>query len=245
MIEAVIFDLDGTLVQTERLNARAHERAIAELRPDPVTEAEVLDAFEEVVGLPRREVARAFVERFGLTAAAHARREEFGVGTAWQAYVQVWRRLYEGMLSDAEIVRRHQWPLAVELLRHLRGRGCRTALATMSDCTQARRVLELLELADQFDFVATLDDVQNGKPDPEIYRLVSRELGVPPGRCLAIEDSPAGVDAALAAGMEVVAAATRFTRRRLHRAAALPPDRIVDDPVRLRDAVCDLLDAAE
>ncbi len=57
---------------------------------------------------------------------------------------------------------------------------------------------------------------EHGKPDPEIYDLISRGSGVAPERCLVIEDSPAGVKAVLAAGMKVVAVATPFTREHLH-----------------------------
>jgi len=75
----------------------------------------------------------------------------------------------------------------------------------MSYCAQVRRMLEILDLTEAFDFVASRDDVERGKPDPEIYLLVSRELGISPEECLVIEDSPTGVKAGLAAGMDVVA----------------------------------------
>ncbi len=75
--------------------------------------------------------------------------------------------------------------------------------------------------------------MERGKPDPEIYRQAASELDIPPPACLVIEDSPAGVQAALAAGTHVVAVSTPFTRERLHAAGLLPADRIVDDPADL------------
>ena len=60
----------------------------------------------------------------------------------------------------------------------------------MQECPQVRRVLQILQLTDAFDFVASRDDVERGKPDPEIYLLVANELGVSPRSCLVIEDSP-------------------------------------------------------
>ena len=66
MIRAMIFDLDGTLVQTERLKAISYAQAAVELRPDTVTEAAVMATFREVVGLSRNEVAQTLVERFDL-----------------------------------------------------------------------------------------------------------------------------------------------------------------------------------
>ena len=80
---------------------------------------------------------------------------------------------------------------------------------------------------------ASRDDVEHGKPDPEIYCLVANVLGVPPEECLVIEDSPTGVKAGLAAGMDVVAVSTPFTRQRLHESGLLPPGHIVDDPSAL------------
>jgi beta-phosphoglucomutase-like phosphatase (HAD superfamily) len=111
----------------------------------------------------------------------------------------------------------------------------------MSYCAQVQRVLEILNLKDTFDFVASRDDVEHGKPDPEIYLLVSSELGVPPGECLVIEDSPTGVEAGLAAGMGVVAVSTPFTRQRLHESGLLPPGHIVDDPTALPDVIAHIV----
>ncbi len=103
----------------------------------------------------------------------------------------------------------------------------------MSYCQQASRVLDILELGDTFDYVATRDDVENGKPDPEIYLLVAGELGIDPGDCLVIEDSPTGVQAALNAGMLVVAVSTPFTINGLHASGLLPEGHIVDSPPEL------------
>jgi len=233
----MIFDLDGTLVQTERLKAISYAQAAVELRPDAVTEAAVVSAFRDVVGLSRNEVATTLVERFDLAEAAGARRAEFGVNTPWQAYIQLRLRHYESLLADPDVLRRNQWPHAVNLLRAARLAKCRVGLATMSYCAQVQRVLDVLNLHDQFDFVASRDDVEHGKPDPEIYRLVARQLGAPPAECLVIEDSPSGVKAALAAGMHVIAVSTPFTREGLHRGQLLDPRWIVDDPATLPSVV--------
>ena len=230
MIQAMIFDLDGTLVQTEKLKARSYSRAAVELCPYAVDEDEVIDAYREVVGLSRREVASRLVERFDLAEKALERKDEFGVETAWQAFVQVRLAYYHRMIEDPEVIRDHRWPHTMDLLEQARQENCRVALATMSRCRQARSVLEMLDLGDAFDFVATRDDVEHGKPDPEIYHLVARELKVVPKSCLVIEDSPSGVQAALGAGMEVVAVSTPFTREHLREGGLLPLEHIVDDP---------------
>lgn len=237
MIKAMVFDLDGTLVQTERLKALSYARAAVELCPHTLSEPDAVAAFKDLVGLSRREVAKGLIERFGLGEAARSRMAEFGVDTPWQAFVQVRMRFYDAMLADPEVLRNNQWPHNVALLQTARQTGCKVGLATMSRCQQAQRVLEILDLREAFDFVATRDDVERGKPNPEIYQLVARELGVAASECLVIEDSPAGVKAALSAGMHVVAVSTPFTREGLHQAGLLPAEHIVDDPSNLAQVV--------
>lgn len=237
MIRAMIFDLDGTLVQTERLKAYSYARAALALRPDYVTEAAVLEFFKEVVGLPRNEVASAMLTRFDLTDAASRYMTEFGVGTPWQAFIQLRLREYDAMLADPDLLRQNQWPHNVQLLLMAHATGCKVGLATMSHCAQVEHVLRVLEMREYFDFVATRDDVALGKPDPEIYLLVARELGVTPAECLVIEDSPTGVKAAQAAGMAVIAVTTPFTREAFADGKVLNRRWVVDDPTQLTDAV--------
>jgi HAD superfamily hydrolase (TIGR01509 family) len=240
LIQAMIFDLDGTLVQTERLKAISYARAIHDLCPNSVAEDEVIAAFKDVVGLPRREVALALVERFDLEQRAEEHLEEFGVASAWQAFVQIRLKYYAELLSDPQLLIDNQWPHNRELLRTARRQGCKTALATMSRCEQAMRVLDSLKLHAEFDFVATRDDVEMGKPDPEIYHLVAGELGVLEKECLVIEDSPSGVRAALSAGMRCIAVTTPFTENSIHEQGLLDERWIVDDPVELSSVVQDI-----
>ena len=138
--------------------------------------------------------------------------------------------IYEELLDDPQVLRDHRWPHTTALLERSQKLECRLGLATLSRCEQATRVLEALDLQDAFDFVATRDDVERGKPDPEIYHLVADELEARPSHTIVVEDSPTGVEAALSAGMHVVAIATPFTGPHLHEAGLLPESHIVDDP---------------
>jgi beta-phosphoglucomutase len=243
VIRAFVFDLDGTLVETEELKALSYARAAAELRAD-LNEGEVIAAFGDLVGLSRRETAGGLMRRFGLEEAARARMAEFGVGKPWQAFVQIRLCIYEGMLADSELVLKHRYPHNISLLRGVRQEGFPTALATQSHREQARRVLNILGLTDEFDIVVTRDDVEHGKPDPEMHLLAARELGVEPGECLAIEDSPAGVRAALAAGTEIVAVTTDLTRQKFRDTDLLDRCHVVDDPRTLLEVVHRLIGAA-
>jgi len=236
MIRAVVFDLDGTLVQTERLKALSYARAATELCPGCASEQEIIEAFKSVVGRSREEVAKALMQRFGLERAAAARMIEFGVTAPWQAFVQVRLRIYEKMIADPEVIRASQWPHQIALLRKVRRMGLKTGLATTARTEQTCRILDVLGLTGEFDFIATADDVEHSKPAPEVYLLVSRELGVPPAKCLAVEDSPAGVRSALAARVHCIAVTTPFTREAIHTSKLLDKQWIVDDPAEL-DAV--------
>ena len=242
MIRAFVFDLDGTLVETEELKALSYARAAAELRPD-LNEGEVIEAFKDLVGLSRQEVAVGLMRRFGLEDAPRGRMVGFGADTPWQAYVQVRLRIYETLLADTNLVLAHGYPHNIALLQEVRREGYPTALATQSHRGQAGRVLDILGLADEFDEVVTGDDVEHGKPDPEMHLLAARELGVRPEECLAIEDSPAGVKAALAAGAEIVAVTTDLTRQKFRDTNLLDRSHVDDDPGTLPEVVRRLISA--
>jgi HAD superfamily hydrolase (TIGR01509 family) len=241
MIQAVIFDLDGTLVQTEKLKALSYARAVIELCPHEVSEEQVIGAFKQVVGRSRHEVSQSLVKKFSLEEKAAERMGEFGVSTAWQAFIQVRLQHYQAMLADPQVLLDHRWPHNLALLEVARRANCKTGLATMSSCRQAQRVLGILELKDEFDFVATRDDVHEGKPNPEIYSLVAGMLAIPASSCLVIEDSPAGVQAALAAGMWCIAVTTPFTRTAVHDRQLLDERWVVDEADRLLPTVQEML----
>lgn len=245
MIETMIFDLDGTLVQTEKLKAKSYARATVWLCPGTITEDEVVEAFKDVVGRSRREVAQALLERFNLHQAARVRMDEYGVDAPWQAFVQVRLDINEDMITDRNVLRENQWSHNRALLEQARQDCRQVALATMSHCDRTNQILGVLDLSDGFDFVATRDDVDHGKPDPEIYQLVAEELDVAAEDCLVVEDSPSGIQAALNANMHMVAVATPFSGDELAKLETLDPRWIVHDPDDLLRVVQTKLDEAK
>jgi HAD superfamily hydrolase (TIGR01509 family) len=233
---ATIFDLDGTLVQTEALKAQSYARAAVELRPDSIAAQEIIVAYDDMVGHSREEVASALLARFGLEADAARRMRELGVSTPLDAYMALRLRIYEAMIADERLIREQEYPWSTALLREARRAGYPVGIATMSHRKHAVLVLERLELTAEIDALVTREDVRHAKPSPEIYLLIAQRLGAEPRDCFVLEDSVPGIRAANAAGMCCVAITNDMTRDAIHAAAVLPMDRVVDDPVRL-DAV--------
>lgn len=181
-LQAVLWDLDGTLVDTEPYWIGAEYRLV-----------------ESFGGSWDDEHAHALVGNPLLVSAAYLR-EHGGVELPLSEIVD---RLLTEVVADVrrEVVWR---PGVRRLLAELRAAGVPCAMVTMSYEVLAATVADRLP-AGTFDTLVTGDQVSNGKPDPEAYLTAAARLGVEPSRCLAIEDSPAGVASAEAAGCVVLA----------------------------------------
>ena len=170
--------------------------------------------------------------------------EEFDVEEPWETLVEIRLKVYEDLLGNPDLLLKQRYPHNIELLHDLRHKGYRMTLATMSRRYQVTQVLDVLDLSEEFELVATRDDVERGKPDPEIDLLISEKLSVPPQEFLVIEDSPAGVKAALTAEMAVVAVPTELTRSRFRESEILESRWIVDDPDVLGEVVRQRIEVA-
>ncbi len=95
-------------------------------------------------------------------------------------------------------------PGAMAWLARLRESGWRQALASSAPRPNIDAVLEILELGSYLDVVVSADDVGRGKPDPAIFLAAAQRLGLPPARCVVVEDAPAGLEAARRAGMRAI-----------------------------------------
>lgn len=103
---------------------------------------------------------------------------------------------------------RDQLPIvagAVELVRSLHAAGVALALGSSGPRANIDLVLAAMRVADVFSAIVSADEVTRGKPDPQVFQLSIQRLGMPPGQCVVIEDAPAGVQAAKAAGARAVA----------------------------------------
>lgn len=111
-------------------------------------------------------------------------------------------------------------PLAgvMELVDSLWSNGFRLAIGSSGPRPNVEMVLDILDVREKFSAMATLEDVSAGKPDPQVFVVAASKLGLPPARCVVLEDAPQGVDAGLAAGAKVVAVASTRPARALSRA---------------------------
>jgi beta-phosphoglucomutase len=241
MINAFIFDLDGTLVDTEPLKNRTYARVALELAPAGPGAEQVMAVAAEFIGVPAPETAMGLVRRLGLEEPARARMSELGVTTPWEVFLRLHAAAYRQLLDEPDVLQRAQFPQAVSLLQEVRQRGFKTGVATMSYRTEVQRIFDILRWADKFDAVVTADDVTRGKPDPEVYLRAAQLLATRPDQCLVIEDSPSGVVGALAAGMFCVAVPTDLTRAGVHQ-TRLDKRWIVDNPAQLRVVVESVFD---
>ena len=180
-IEALIFDLDGVLVDSEPVHWRASQRLFA---PHELA----MEEYEPFVGLAIEPYMAWAREHFALDASVEELTGRYSQAVA------------------AEIEAGPIPPLdgAVGLIAAARARGLTIGLASQSIAAWVHPTLRAAGLDGAFDVVVTGDDVERAKPEPHIYRHTARLLGVAPEACVAIEDSPAGVHSASAAGMLVV-----------------------------------------
>jgi len=181
-IDAVIFDLDGVLVDTEHVWDDARKE-LARERGRPWPE----DASRAMMGMSSLEWSRYMHEVVGLPEPP----EEISAEVVGRLQ-DIYRRelpLFDGAVSAVERLAKH-WPLG---------------LASSSNRELIDLVLELAGLAEYFRATVSSEEVPRGKPAPDVYLETARRLAADPKRCAAVEDSENGIRSAKAAGMRVLA----------------------------------------
>ena len=207
-LKALIFDLDGVLTDTAELHYLAWKKLADELgivfdrkQNEALKGVGRLDSFQIILRNNGKSDAYEFAEKEGLA----NRKNEY-----YKALVET--------LTENDIL-----PGISELLKAARSAGLKTAVASVSQ--NAPRVLERIGLTEYFDTVAEAANVKKSKPDPEIFLTCAKQLGVEPRECIGLEDSQAGIEGILDAGMYAVGIHVAVTGRN--------PDWMVDSTAEL------------
>lgn len=178
---AVIFDLDGTLIDSMWVWADIDIHYLGDFGlsvPD--------DLKTTIEGMSFRETAKYFKKRFAIPDPVERIQE-------------TWNRMaYDRYRSRVKLK-----PYAFDFLRHLKDKGVALGIATSNSRMLSEMVLASNGVLDFFSEIRTGEDVKEGKPNPEIYLGVSSGLGVDPGDCIVFEDVAMGVQAGKNAGMKV------------------------------------------
>ena len=181
-VRAVVFDMDGLLVDTETVVFRAMNRATA-----GIADSFPMETFRRMVGLPNHASDAIVVSHFG---------EGFNL-PAWSAAVSAHFReeLAAGIALKAGVL---------EILDHLDVLGLPRAIATSSSLESVRASLGPHSIVDRFHALITRDVQDHHKPHPDPFLKAAAALGIDPADCLALEDSHNGVRSASSAGMMTV-----------------------------------------
>lgn len=177
----VIFDMDGLLLDTERLALAAFEAACRDLQLQVPA-----DLYRSCIGSNAADTRRILEAALG---GADCRRLD-----------DTWRQHYQGAIDAGQVVCK---PGAAELLGALAARGIPRALATSTVRATALGKLRATGLIDHFAVLVCGGETARGKPHPDPYLAAAQALDVPPARAWALEDSENGVRSALAAGLVV------------------------------------------
>lgn len=201
-LQAVIFDMDGVLTDSEPLICAA---AIAMFRERGVNAQP--EEFVPFVGTGEDRYLGGVAERHGVALDLQAAK----------------RRTYEIYL-EALPGRLRAFPGATAFVRQCRHAGLRIAVASSADWIKVAANLNAIGIPPaEWDVIVTAEDVRHKKPAPDIFLAAARKLGLRPSACVVIEDAINGIDAARAAGMRCIAVAQSFPADRLSQADLVKP----------------------
>lgn len=188
-IEAVIFDLDGTLVDSMWMWADIDDEYLSRfgLRVND-------EASESIAGMSIEETAVFFKKTYDLP-------------DSIERIISDWIDMSLDKYKHEVRLK----PYAAELLDWLKANGIKTAIASSNAIDMIDACLDANNIRDRFDAVISSSEVEHGKPYPDVYLYAAERIGADPSRCLVFEDIPAGIAAGKAAGMTVIAVEDKYS----------------------------------
>ena len=183
MLKAVIFDVDGTLLDTERIYMQAWKDAAVELGYEITDEL-----LRKTRAINVKDAAKIF-------------ESEIGNGFSYDKTRAVRVRIAEEIIKRESPILK---PGVTELLAWLSEHGIRLSVASSTHLKGTREHLEESNILESFEVIVGGDMVTKGKPNPDIFLKAAELLQLQPEECIVVEDSPAGIRAAVAAGMKAV-----------------------------------------
>ncbi|HJC05370.1 MAG TPA: HAD family phosphatase [Candidatus Enterocloster excrementipullorum] len=187
MMKALIFDMDGVIIDSEPGSMEQILAFVRSKRPE-VTRKELY----QIVGRTSRDVWTRIAGVIGWDKDWLATRTE---------YREVWQPAHPHTVNYHEIFR----PAALDILKWAREKGMRTAVASSTAYEKVKTILTQVGVAPYLDVIVSGEQFKESKPNPEIYLKTAQLLGALPKECIAIEDSTVGITAAHRAGVKVIA----------------------------------------
>jgi beta-phosphoglucomutase len=185
LINACIFDLDGVLVDTAHYHFLAWKRLAKEFKYELTEEIN-----EQLKGVSRMQSLEIILKEAHVTLPEPEKLELADRKNTW--FVE-----YVDAMKPDEL-----FPGVLQLFQQLKEGGVKIGLASSSK--NAQSIISILGITSYFDAMVDGTMIVNSKPDPEIFLLAAKKLGLPPGACIVFEDAEAGVEAAVKAGMKCV-----------------------------------------
>ncbi len=199
MKKAIIFDMDGLMIETEHLQSRAFEQVLAEYGISPELHA---DGTVHQVGVSAHDNFVAMKEKYRLDA---------DIDELLHKKQKIYREILSGNITPK--------PGLLSLLEKLAQKKVTVAVASSSSVDDIMFILKTLGVEKYFTVIVSGESVPRHKPAPDIFIEAARQLNVHPENCVVLEDSQSGVEAAKAAHMKVIVVPNQFTKSQDFRSA--------------------------
>lgn len=188
-VEALIFDMDGTLLNSEVL----HAQALFELLKEKQVTIDAKELLERFKGVSEPDVLQMLIDM-----------EIVDKGTDILSFIAVKNSYFEESLKSDDLRKKIIYPELISLLEEAKGQGLKLAIVTASERSTTELFMDKLGLAHHFDFIITRDDTEKSKPHPMPYLHSFEKLAVKALNSLIFEDSDTGHAAAVASGANVL-----------------------------------------